>query len=83
MTPHRIWIKQCEPGRGIEDDFDTQKALAYLIIERFINVLQAADGDAEFRAEFPAFIAEIKSFPGTEMARDISSPASSVLSRLT
>jgi hypothetical protein len=36
------------------------KALAYLIGEKFLNFLEAADDDAEFRAEIPAFVAEIK-----------------------
>jgi hypothetical protein len=35
-------------------------ALAYLIGEKFIDFLEAADDDAEVRAELPAFVAEIK-----------------------
>ena len=31
MTPHKIWIEQCEAATGIEDEFGTNKALAYLI----------------------------------------------------
>jgi len=61
MTPHKIWIEQCEAAKGIEAEFGTQKALAYLIGEKFINYLEAADDNAEFRAEIPAFVAEIKS----------------------
>jgi hypothetical protein len=57
----KIWIEQCEAARGIEDEFGTQKALAYLIGEKFINFLEAAEDDAEFRAEIPAFVDEIKS----------------------
>ena len=60
MKPHRIWIEQCEAARGIEDEFGTQKALAYLIGEKFINFLEAAEEDADFRAEIPAFVEEIK-----------------------
>ena len=63
-TPKRhckIWIEQCDAATGIEDEFGTQKALAYLIGEKFINFLEAAEGDAEFRTEIPAFVAEIKS----------------------
>lgn len=61
MRPHKIWIEQCEAARGIETEFGTQKALDYLIGEKFINFLDAADDDAEFRVEIPAFVAEIKS----------------------
>jgi hypothetical protein len=61
VRPHKIWIEQCEAARGIETEFGTQKALDYLIGEKFINFLDAADDDAEFRVEIPAFVAEIKS----------------------
>ncbi len=60
MTLHKIWIEQCEAAKGIEDEFGTQKALAYLIGEKFINFLEAAEENVEFRAEIPAFVAEIK-----------------------
>lgn len=59
-NPCKIWIEQCEAARGIEDEFGTQKALAYLVGEKFINFLEAAEGDREFRGEIPAFITEIK-----------------------
>jgi len=60
MQLHKIWIEQCEAARGIEDEFGTVNALEYLVGEKFLNYLQAADKDAEFRAEIPAFVAEIK-----------------------
>jgi hypothetical protein len=56
----KIWIEQCEAARGIEDEFGTDKALKYLIDEKFIDFLEAAEADAAFRAEIPAFVAEIK-----------------------
>jgi hypothetical protein len=57
---HKIWIEQCEAAQGIEDDFGTQKALEYLVGEKFLNFLEAADANADFRAEIPAFVARIK-----------------------
>jgi hypothetical protein len=60
MNPCKIWIEQCEAARNIEDNFGTDKALDYLIREKFLNFLEAAETDAEFRAEIPAFVAEIK-----------------------
>lgn len=60
MQLHKIWIEQCEAARGIEDEFGTPNALKYLVGEKFLNYLQAAEKDAEFRAELPAFVAEIK-----------------------
>jgi hypothetical protein len=48
MAFHKIWIEQCEAAEDIEGEFGTQKAL------------DAAETDAEFRAEVPAFVAKIK-----------------------
>ena len=55
-----VWIEQCEAAEQIEAEFGTQKALEYLIGEKFLNFLQAAETDAEFRAEIPAFVGGIK-----------------------
>jgi len=60
MTPSEIWIEQCEAARELESEFGTQRALGYLIGEKFLNFLEAAEDDAEFRAEIPAFVAKIK-----------------------
>jgi len=56
----KIWIEQCEATKRIEDNFGTDKALSYLVGEKFLNFLEAAETDAEFRSEIPAFVAEIK-----------------------
>ena len=56
---HRIWIEQREAARGIEEEFGTQRALAYMIGEKFINFLEASDAKPEFRAELLAFVAFI------------------------
>jgi hypothetical protein len=56
-----VWKEQCDAGRQIEDDFGTQKSLEYLIGEKFLNFVDAAETDAEFCGEIPAFVAEIKS----------------------
>jgi uncharacterized protein YerC len=60
MNLCKIWVEQCEAARRIEDEFGTDKALDYLVREKFLNFLEAAETDAEFRAEIPAFVAEIK-----------------------
>jgi len=60
MQLHKIWIEQCDAARGIEDEFGTLDALKYLVGEKFLHYLDAADRDAEFGAELPAFVAEIK-----------------------
>ena len=57
----KVWIEQCEATRRIEDEFGTPNALAYLVGEKFLNFLEAAETDVSFRAEIPSFVAEIKS----------------------
>ncbi len=57
---HKIWIEQCEAAEQIEGEFELQKALEYLIGEKFLNFLEAAETDSTFRAEIPAFVAKIK-----------------------
>ena len=55
-----IWVEQCEAAGRIEDEFGTDKALAYLVGEKFLNFLEAAETHPDFRAEIPAFAAEVK-----------------------
>ena len=60
MEPCKVWIEKCEAARMIEDEFGTDKALRYLIGEKFLDYLEAAERLPDFRAEIPAFVAEIK-----------------------
>jgi hypothetical protein len=60
MDLHKIWIEQCEAAQGIEDEFGTQQALDYLVGEKFLNFLEAAESDANFRSEIPAFAGKIR-----------------------
>ena len=60
MDLSKVWIDQCEAARRIEDNFGTVKALTYLVGEKFLNFLEAAETDPSFRAEIPAFAAEVK-----------------------
>ena len=57
---HKIWIDQCEAAGDIRERFGLQKALGYLIGEKFLNFLRAADQDADFAGEVPSFVEEIK-----------------------
>lgn len=58
---HKIWIEQCDVAGNIEGEFGTQKALEYLIGEKFLSFLEAAETNKDFRAEIPTFVAKIKS----------------------
>lgn len=77
MEPHKIWAEQCEAARNIEADFGTQKALNYLIDEKYINYLEAAETNQDFRNEIPSFVAEIKTiFEPWQLAQCLSRLAS-------
>jgi len=56
----KVWIEQCDAARRIEDEFGVQVALAYLVGEKFLNFLEAAETHPDFQAEIPAFVVEIK-----------------------
>jgi hypothetical protein len=60
MQPQTTWREHCEAARRIEAEFGTEQALAYLVGEKLLNFLEAAEKHAELRAEVPAFVAEIK-----------------------
>jgi hypothetical protein len=54
---HKVWIDQCAAARGIREAFGLEKAIGYLIGEKFLNFLEASDGHPEFAAELPRFVA--------------------------
>jgi len=58
---HKIWIEQCEAVEQIEDEYGVEKAMGYLIGEKLLNFLEAAETRPEWRAEIPHFIARTKS----------------------
>ena len=57
---HKIWIDQCEAARDIKEAFGLEKAISYLIGEKFLNFLRAADQDPDFAGEVAAFVEEIR-----------------------
>jgi hypothetical protein len=56
----QIWAEECNVAVALEDEFGCEKALNYLIGEKFLDFLDASDSDPDFRAEIPAFVAEIR-----------------------
>jgi len=55
-----IWIEQCDAARDIRDAWGTRKALGYLVGEKLLNYIQAADADPAWQANLPQFAAEIR-----------------------
>lgn len=61
MNPERrIWKEQCEAACGIKQRFGLDQAVSYLVGEKFMNFLRAADRDSDFAAELPQFVAEVR-----------------------
>jgi hypothetical protein len=67
---HKIWIDQCEATEGIRDHFGPNNALDYLIGEKLLSFVHAAEQHPEFAAELPAFLAAIRHLFPAEQIRD-------------
>ena len=60
MKPYQMWPEQCAAASAIQVEFGTDRAITYLVGEKFINFLDAAETDEAFQEEIPAFVAEIR-----------------------
>lgn len=60
MTPDEVIESQADAARGILEDFGPDKAMGYLIGEKFLNFLEVAETDRQWREAIPTFVAEIK-----------------------
>lgn len=59
-SPQKLWIEQVEAAEGIRDEFGLDKALGYLVGEKFLNHLQFSEMSEEFRMETASFVQAIK-----------------------
>jgi hypothetical protein len=57
---HRRWIEQCEAAQRIKQQFGLGNALEYLVGEKLLHFVEAAEHHPEFAQQLPRFIAEIK-----------------------
>lgn len=74
-TPDEIIADWCEAARGVEDEYGREKAMGYLIGEKFLNFLERAETDREWRQAIPAFVAEIKAlFEAWQFADFLNTP---------
>lgn len=64
-----IWIEQCEAARDIREAWGPKKALGYLIGEKLLNHIRAADSGPEWAEKLPLFVAEIKRIFTTDELR--------------
>jgi hypothetical protein len=74
-TPEEVIADWCEAARGVEDDWGREKAMGYLIGEKFLNFLERAETDREWRQAIPTFVAEIKTlFEPWQLADFLNTP---------
>ena len=57
---HPRWIEQCEAARRIKQYFGLSNALEYLVGEKLLHFIEAAEHHPEFAQELPYFVTEIK-----------------------
>ena len=62
-------------ARKILDRFGAEKAMGYLVGEKFLNFLEVAETDGEWRRAIPDFVAEILSvFETHQLAEYLNTP---------
>jgi hypothetical protein len=75
MDPIEFIESRCAAARNILVDIGPDKALGYLIGEKFLSFLGTADRDDEWRQAIPKFVAEIKAiFQGWQIANYLNKP---------
>ena len=75
MDPTEIIQSQADAARNILEDYGPQKAMGYLIGEKFLNFLEVAETDGQWRQAIPAFVAEIKAiFESLQIAEFLNTP---------
>jgi hypothetical protein len=55
------WREQCDAARSIKERFGSEKALGYLLGEKFLNFMRASDRESALRDELPGFVLEVRS----------------------
>ena len=59
MELHRMWTEQCDATTGIRTAFGVQQALNYLLGEKFLDFIEAAETNHDFKNEVPTFASRI------------------------
>lgn len=54
------WREQCDAARSISERFGSEKALGYLLGEKFLNYLRASDRVPALRDDLPRFVSEVR-----------------------
>ena len=54
------WMEQCEAAEGIREQFGSDKALGYLVGEKFVTAVRYARSYPDLAKEIPEFAARIR-----------------------
>ena len=66
---HRVWVEQVRAAHDIREDHGVERALGYLVGEKFLNHLRAARTRPEFAGETAAFAAGVREVFGQHELR--------------
>lgn len=70
-----LWQEQRDAARSIRERFGVERALGYLLGEKLLNHLHAADRDPRFASTLPHFVAEVRDiFSREELRQYFSGP---------
>jgi hypothetical protein len=75
MDPREFIESTCDAARSVLDRFGAEKAMGYLVGEKFLNFLEVAETDGEWRQAIPEFVAGIASiFEPDQLAEYLNTP---------
>lgn len=60
MTFRSTWIDQCEAAENIREQFGAEKAIGYLVGEKFVTALRYARSHPDLAKEIPEFAARVR-----------------------
>ncbi len=61
MEREPLWMEQCAATRAIAERFGTQSALDYLIGEKLLDFMVAAEAEPGTAEQLPLFVSEVAS----------------------
>ena len=57
---HEIWLEQYEAAQGIKQRYGLKAAFDYLVAEKLLNFVEAAETQREFARELPRFVSQVR-----------------------
>jgi len=57
---HEIWLEQYEAAQGIKQRYGLKAAFDYLVAEKLLNFVEAAETHREFARELPRLVSQVR-----------------------